>query len=188
MCKEGSGDHLSSQYNRDTVLETPLLFLLPTKAQELPLLMEIEQHPENRPELFVSTLEEHEFHRTDENFRLFSIYDKVDEKPSEMIGYAMVQLDFHSQTFLLRRFAFLKKDRGYGRQTLIALIKHCFDDLGLNRFYLDVYPHNKRAIHLYEGVGLIWEGTLRENYCYEGKFLDQRLYSMLRREYEKQNW
>lgn len=109
MCKEGSGDHLSSQYNRDTVLETPLLFLIPTKSQELPLLMEIEQHPENRPELFVSTLEEHEFHRTDENFRLFSIYDKLDEKPSEMIGYAMVQLDFHSQTFLLRRFAFLKK-------------------------------------------------------------------------------
>ncbi|MDI9473068.1 MAG: GNAT family protein [Bacillota bacterium] len=166
------------------MIETSQLFLIPTKAEELPRLMEIEQHPENRPELFVSTLEEHEFHRTDENFRLFSIFEKEEGKRGDMVGYAMVQLDFHSKTYLLRRFAFMKKDRGYGRETLVALIHHCFDELKLNRFYLDVYPHNDRAIHLYESVGLVWEGTMRENYCYEGKFLDQRLYSMLRKEYE----
>ena len=61
------------------MIETPQLFLIPTKAEELPRLMEIEQHPENRPELFVSTLEEHEFHRTDENFQAFSIFEKRKE-------------------------------------------------------------------------------------------------------------
>ncbi len=176
-----------SEEGKQQMIETPQLFLIPTTAEELPRLMEIEQHPQNRPELFVSTLEEHEFHRTDENYRLFSIYDKKEGKPHEMIGYAMVQLDFHSKTYLLRRFAFLKKDSGYGRETLNALLKHCFEDLGFNRFYLDVYPHNHRAIHLYESVGLIHEGTMRQNYFYEGKFLDQMLFSMLRSEYERQN-
>lgn len=141
--------------------------------------MEIEGHPENRPELFVSTREEHQFHLENENYILFSIYSKQEE----MVGYAMVQLDFHCKTFLLRRIAFIKKGRGYGRSALSVLIKYCFDELDFNRFYLDVYPHNKIAIHLYEDLGLIWEGTLRENYCYQGVYLDQRLYSMLKSEY-----
>lgn len=97
----------------------------------------------------------------------------------------MVQLDFHSRTFLLRRIAIMSKNRGYGRSALSALIKYCFEELEMNRFYLDVYPHNKRAIHIYEDLGLVWEGTLRENYLYQGKFLDQRLYSMLKGEYEE---
>ncbi len=161
------------------MIETKNLYIRETREEELPRLMEIESHPENRPELFVSTLDEHRFHLENENYILFSMYSKQEE----MVGYAMVQLDFLSKTFQLRRIAFIKKDKGYGRSALSALIKYCFDELDLNRFYLDVYPRNKRAIFLYEDLGLIWEGTLRENYCYEGVFLDQRLYSMLKSEY-----
>lgn len=164
------------------MMETNKLLLRRTKREELPRLMEIEQDLENRPELFVSTLEEHEYHRTSDDYLLFSIIEKESE---EMVGYAMIQLDHHSKTFLLRRIALTKKNRGYGRSSLAALLKYCFEQTASNRFYLDVYPHNKRAIYLYEELGLIWEGTMRENYFYEGEFLDQRLYSMLRKEYEK---
>ena len=166
------------------MIETNKLLLRRTKREELPRLMEIEQDLENRPELFVSTLEEHEYHRTSDDYLLFSILEKESE---EMVGYAMIQLDHHSKTFLLRRIALTKKNRGYGRSSLAALLKYCFEQTPSNRFYLDVYPHNKRAIYLYEELGLIWEGTMRENYFYEGEFLDQRLYSMLRKEYEKKD-
>lgn len=161
------------------MIKTSTLYMTETKEEELCRLMEIESHPENRPELFVSSREEHQFHLENENYILFSIYSKQEE----MVGYAMVQLDFHSKTFLLRRIAFMEKGKGYGRSALGALIKYCFEELDFNRFYLDVYPHNKRAIHLYEDLGLIWEGTLRQNYFYQGVFLDQRLYSMLKSEY-----
>lgn len=164
------------------MMETNKLLLRRTKREELPRLMEIEQHLENRPELFVSTLEEHEYHRTSDDYLLFSILEKEKE---EMVGYAMIQLDHHSKTFLLRRIALTKKNRGYGRSSLAALLKYCFEKTPSNRFYLDVYPHNERAIYLYEELGLVWEGTMRENYFYEGKFLDQRLYSLLRKEYER---
>lgn len=161
------------------MIETRHLILLPTTEQELPELMDIERHPENRPELFVSTLEEHLFHLNSDNFHLFSIC----EKQGNMVGYAMVQVDDHSKTFLLRRVAITKKNQGYGRSALSALLKWCFEERGYHRFYLDVYPHNRRAIHLYEELGLVWEGTLRENYNLEGVYLDQRLYAMLDREF-----
>lgn len=162
------------------MIETSKLRLRKTRVEEVPRLMEIENHFENRPELFVSSYEEHLFHLESENYLMFSIY-----AGRVMEGYAMVQLDFHSRTFLLRRIAIMSKNRGYGRSALSALIKYCFEELEMNRFYLDVYPHNKRAIHIYEDLGLVWEGTLRENYLYQGKFLDQRLYSMLKGEYEE---
>ncbi|HZK09755.1 MAG TPA: GNAT family protein, partial [Clostridia bacterium] len=126
----------------------------------------------------------HKFHLENEKYILFSLFKKAEEKEGDMVGYAMVEVDLLPKTYLLRRIAFREKDKGYGRSALCALIKHCFDELELNRFYLDVYPHNKRAIYLYEDIGLVWEGTLRENYYYDGVFLDQRLYSMLKREYK----
>ncbi len=162
------------------MIKTSKVELRRTRKDELERLMQIESHFENRPELFVSSYEEHLFHLESQDYLLLSIYvGRV------MEGYAMVQLNHQSRTFLLRRIAIMTKNQGYGRSALAGLIKYCFEELEMNRFYLDVYPHNARAIHLYESLGLVWEGTLRQNYLYQGSFLDQRLYSMLREEYEK---
>ncbi len=45
--------------------------------------------------------------------------------------------------------------KGYIRAAIIALIDFAFDELGLERVYLEVFAANERAIRLYESVGFV---------------------------------
>ena len=65
-----------------------------------------------------------------------------------------------------------------------ALLKFAFEETETNRFWLDVYPDNLIGIKLYESLGMHRDGVLRQNYKAERGYLDQIIYSMLRREYE----
>lgn len=64
-----------------------------------------------------------------------------------------------------------------------ALFKEAFENLEVNRFWLDVYPVNIIGINLYENLGMHKDGILRENYKAERGYLDQIIYSMLKKEY-----
>lgn len=46
-----------------------------------------------------------------------------------------------------------KQDRGYGTEAVRAVTGYAFDKLGLKRVFLKVYPHNSRAIRVYEKCG-----------------------------------
>ena len=64
-----------------------------------------------------------------------------------------------------------------------ALMKAAFKDMNINRFWLDVYPDNIIGIKLYESLGMHRDGVLRQNYKSYRGYLDQIIYSMLKREY-----
>ena len=76
------------------------------------------------------------------------------------------------------------RDRGLGREAMLAIMQHCFDDLGFERLYLDHYTGNPAA-YLYKSLGFQYEGILRKNCCKNGKLYDVHLMSMLRDEYEE---
>jgi len=101
----------------------------------------------------------------------------------ERVGYALVHLDFKSERFELRRIVIAQKGRGYGRESMEALLKYAFETLKFNRFWLDVYPDNAVGIKLYESLGLHRDGVLRQNFKSERGYLDQIIYSMLKEEY-----
>ncbi len=101
-----------------------------------------------------------------------------------MVGYALIRLDFKSFIFELRRIAISEKAVGFGREAMEALLKFAFEETETNRFWLDVYPDNLIGIKLYESLGMHRDGVLRQNYKAERGYLDQIIYSMLRREYE----
>lgn len=46
-----------------------------------------------------------------------------------------------------------KQDRGYGTEAIRAVTGYAFDELGLKRVFLKVYPDNSRAIRVYEKCG-----------------------------------
>ena len=46
---------------------------------------------------------------------------------------------------------------------LEALLAEVFDHLGANRFWLDVFDINARAIHVYEDLGFKHEGVMRRH-------------------------
>jgi RimJ/RimL family protein N-acetyltransferase len=74
--------------------------------------------------------------------------------------------------------------KGYGRDTLLALLRYGFDALNFNRVQLRVMAFNERAIRLYEKIGFIREGSMREAHFYRGRYWDMHLYAMLRREWD----
>jgi diamine N-acetyltransferase len=75
-------------------------------------------------------------------------------------------------------------DKGYGRDALRTLLGYGFETLNFNRVQLRVMEFNARAIHLYESIGFVREGSLREAHFYKGRYWDLHLYSILRREWE----
>ncbi len=74
------------------------------------------------------------------------------------------------------------RGKGYGRQAMEAIMAHCFEDLQLERLYLDHYTGNPAGF-LYENLGFHREGVLRKNCRKNGVLYDVHLMSMLRSEY-----
>ncbi len=52
-------------------------------------------------------------------------------------------------------------DKGYGQDSVNALLDHAFSKMNLRRVYLRVFAFNKRAIRCYEKCGFRKEGRLR---------------------------
>lgn len=52
--------------------------------------------------------------------------------------------------------------QGIGREATRAIVQHGFADLNLHRIYLFVLDSNRAARRMYENVGFVHEGTLRE--------------------------
>ena len=74
-------------------------------------------------------------------------------------------------------------NKGYGTETMVLLLRHCFDTLNLNRVFLRVYAENVRAKRAYDKAGFVDEGRLREGVYKYGKYDDVIVMSVLRSEW-----
>jgi len=84
----------------------------------------------------------------------------------------------------LKRIAVRTPERGTGRKFLEELIRIVFDEFRAHRLFLDVFENNGRARHLYESLGFVYEGKLREAALVDGEYHSLCLMSLLDREYE----
>lgn len=150
------------------------------EESDIPYIIALESHPDNRDYLWIGTAEEHRAEILDPN-HILAVFSELGGAD---VGYALIRLDNKSRRFELRRIAIDKKGAGLGREAMEGLLAYAFNTLDTNRFWLDVYPDNAIGIRLYEGLGFHLDGVLRENYLSERGMLDQMIYSMLRREYE----
>lgn len=75
-------------------------------------------------------------------------------------GFALFnELDHPNSQTELRRLALDQTDKGYGQQFLKDLICFGFESLNKDRVWLDVAPHNARAIQTYKKVGFQQDKT-----------------------------
>ena len=74
------------------------------------------------------------------------------------------------------------RGRGLGKEAMQATMAYCFDQLKMERLYLDHYTGNPAA-YLYQSLGFKYEGVLRKNCRKNGVLYDVHLMSMLRDEY-----
>jgi ABC-type cobalamin/Fe3+-siderophores transport system ATPase subunit len=63
------------------------------------------------------------------------------------------------------------------------LLSYAFNELALHRVSLEVVSFNQLAISLYQKLGFVKEGILRDSVYSEGKYHDIWVMSLLRHEY-----
>lgn len=166
------------------MIETNRMSIIEALQEDINEIIEIESHKDNRDYLWVGTYEEHMAEIEDSNHLLLIFREKTD---NHTVGYALIRLNPQSEIFELRRIAITDKRKGYGHEAMEALLKYAFEELKINRFWLDVYPDNEYGIKLYESLGMHKDGVLRQNYKSERGYLDQIIFSMLKEEYKVRN-
>ncbi len=71
------------------------------------------------------------------------------------------------------------RDRGLGTEATSMIVGYGFEKLGLHRIALEVYAFNPRARHVYETVGFVAEGILRDALRWDGEWIDATVMSIL---------
>jgi RimJ/RimL family protein N-acetyltransferase len=76
-------------------------------------------------------------------------------------------------------------DHGYGTEATYLMMQYAFDVLKLHRVELEVYAFNPRALHVYEKLGFVREGTLRDVLFMEGRYHSAVVMSLLEHEFDR---
>lgn len=74
-------------------------------------------------------------------------------------------------------------DRGYGADAILALLRFAFDEMNLNRVWLEVDEDNRRAIACYRKCGFREEGRLRSDRFRAGRYCDTLVMGVLADEF-----
>lgn len=122
-------------------------------------------------------------HRTEEPSSVnFTIINK---STGEKLGRAMLAdliRGWKVEIFRIYIADTSNRGRGYGKQSMLALMQLIFEEYGCERLYLDHYTGNP-ARKLYDSLGFHFEGILRANCRKNGVLHDVELLSMLKPEY-----
>jgi len=172
------------------ILETKDLTIRPSRWEDLELFYRWEQDPAVTEFFSIrdgQTMEEaaRKYIVDDQNpqARQFTICFK-DETPIGRIVLADIEEGWKAELWRIYIADPSLRGKGLGRQAMIAVMDYCFDELHLERLYLDHYTGNPAGF-LYQSLGFRYEGVLRKNCRKNGILYDVHLMSMLREEYEE---
>jgi diamine N-acetyltransferase len=157
---------------------TAELRLRPTREDDLEYVVAAEAHPDNAPFLAPSPRDVHLGFLRDPRLRHL-----IAEAGGQRVGFVLLQLHPESRAVELRRLAVTEKGHGYGRAALRLVMAQAFEEHDAHRLWLDVKPHNERALALYRSAGFVEEGLLRDALYYGERFESLIVMSILRPEW-----
>lgn len=68
--------------------------------------------------------------------------------------------------------------KGYGTKIVSACISYIFDEMKMNKFFLEVIAENYEAIKTYKKNGLVEEGILKKHVKIENNYYDLKVMSL----------
>lgn len=140
----------------------------------------LEERSDYRSFLCASSASEHGRRQRDPDYRYI-----VAEDHGRFNGFLILRGFTNSASSIeLQRMAVEEPGLGHGRTILQHAQRLVFDDLDMNRLWLDVFENNVRARALYRAAGFTEEGLLREAARRrDGTLGSLVVMAMLRREY-----
>ncbi len=166
------------------LLENDILRMESTTENDIPYILETENDPVNSPYVFQWTHDKHK--AAFDNPDLLHLLLK-DKETGERVGYMIVAgIQSPHKSIELMRLAVSKKNKGFGRDSIRLLLDHAFNTLSAHRVWLDVKEYNFSAHSLYDYLGFVQEGLLREAVFHNGKYDSIYVMSILKQDYKIQ--
>ena len=158
------------------------MILRPATPADFPAIRAIADAPQHR--LLITDEDETALaaYLTDPHARLFML----DIGTDTAAGFALFcELDSRARAVELRRLALRETGMGRGRAFVQMLTDYAFNSLGAARVWLDTGVDNLRAQKVYESVGYLREGCLRQHGYIAAleKPVDELIYGILRAEW-----
>ncbi len=161
---------------------TPERLLRSATEADIPELLALERGTEARLYVGQWSEERHRATRTGGD----ALYLVADGTAGGLAAFAILRgLSETSRAIELKRLVVGRPGQGLGRRLLGEIQRMAFEELGAHRLFLDVFEDNARARHLYESMGFVFEGTIREAASRDGAWCNLRLMSMLEDEYRQ---
>jgi diamine N-acetyltransferase len=163
------------------VIQSATLDLRKTEINDLAFVLDTETDPDNRSYIGQWTFEQHRESLTDEDI----IHLIIENKQGEKIGHVILTGLLNPNKALCEKLITNKiKGHGYGKEAMKIIMKWAFENTDTHRLWLDVKNFNQRALHVYESVGFISEGTLRDSFFNGNRFESLVVMSILRHEHK----
>jgi RimJ/RimL family protein N-acetyltransferase len=119
--------------------------------------------------------------------RVHFVIEVIEGKiPSPIGSIGLNKIDHRSQAAELG-IAIGEKEywsKGYGTEAARLLINYGFNQLNLNRIGSSVFAPNRRSLEMHRKLGFVKEGRQKQAFFKNGRFLDQVLFGLLKREWK----
>ena len=115
-------------------------------------------------------------------------YDAVIEADGVPVGIiGLLNIDYKSSKaeYYITLGETFFRGKGVAKQASKLILKYGFEELELNRIYLFTEIGNISAQKLFEKVGFIREGLLRQDVFSHGEYADRYAYGYLKKDWEK---
>lgn len=146
--------------------------------------------PENSKEIPIEATKkyiERIITEVDDSIIRFGIHKKDD---NSLIGFCVIAFIDNYNKNCKVGITIGEKDewgKGYGKEILNEIIRYCFEYLYMNRIAAEVYSFNERSIKMFENIGFVKEGTIRQLVYKKNKFEDEYMYGLLKTEWKVGN-
>lgn len=117
------------------------------------------------------------------NYYRWAIVDNESNRCIGQIAFYLVDLKNHFAE-IEYCIATDYQNRGLMTEAVKAVIKFGFEEIGLHKIQISTKEINAPSKRVIEKSGFTYEGTQRDYFYYDGKYIDRLYYSMLFSEYE----
>ena len=108
---------------------------------------------------------------------------EVDGIPVGTIGLLQIDIKNSKAEYYIAMGETDYKGKGVAKEASKLMLKYGFDQLELNRIYLFTEVDNSVAQKLFERVGFVREGVVRQDIVSRGRYVDRFIYGYL-----KEDW
>lgn len=115
----------------------------------------------------------------------FDAVIEVDGVPVGTIGLLCIDKKNSKAEYYIAMGETNYKGKGVAKEASKLILNYGFENLGLNRIYLFTEAENVSAQKLFERVGFVREGIIRQDIVSHGKYADRVAYGFLREEWNK---